>query len=343
MRVMQTSMQIVETTAACVFGVEPGEIAKLAQGDAETLLRRSPDLSPEPDIHDGLDTFLRRTVAICLAMRSHRGAMRLLTERQARATGWRTARLANMAAVLGWALSFWYGHTGFVRLLVEAYETAMDAAPLVTGAEALPDFDTLFEALNAGTVSAEAAAWGDESGQERDAEGDLRLVRLDELVETWLGIDVMAVELPTDRRAPKMDVRNGRALQVLAWLINESIDLGCAMRRESVDVVRVKTDPDALIAEEPGAAAANLALLLASAISYGRGSTLQFLPPRDRPAAALIEDRRRVELEYKDVAPPNDVRTVKQLELQDLVARGYIHVGRTNIARVASRLHGVVF
>lgn len=335
-----SSYELIDRLVRQTFGIEPDEMATLAHGDAEVRLRRLPDTKPTSDPHDGVESFVRRVVAASLAMRHHRGSVKLHTDQQARVAGWPSARLANMAIVLSWALYISTGYSWSVPLLLEADEDAGDDADVLLGIEIdLPAFDVLRDELygNCSVVTGPVEQIDDIHTAERVREGR-RLVQLDALAAEWFGIDPATISLPSDRHGPKMKAANARAVALFVWLINEALDLGADMRGELIEVVRVKTDGDAAIAAEPGATASNAALLMAASIRHSGGWTVHTLQPRDGAAADLVEAGRRMREDRRRAGGDDEAKTAIYYEARDFAAREHIHVGRRNINQVAWRL-----
>ncbi len=331
-----TSNDLVDDLVRQMCGVEPDVMASLAHGDAEVQLRRWPGSGSSTDPLDGLDVFVRRTVGACLAMRDHDGAVALVTERQARDAGWPTARLANMSLVLARGLAI-TEPAGVLPLLVEADEDADGSdCVLVRADDHLPTLDELLAALRR----------GQQTGPLKDrarviASGPAvprALVSLAAQLGDWLGVDAAAVELPSDRLGMVLTSGDARATGVVAWIVTAALATASAMAEERVTAVRVKTDLDAHLAGQPGATAANLALLLAAAIHHGTGVTVHFLAARDDYGAALVEAGRRIGQTRGQSADEGEAETVDLLELRDAASRGYVHVGRRAARDVAQRL-----
>ena len=335
-----SSYELVGQIVRQTFGVAPDVMATLAHGDEEVRLRRLPETARTTDPNDGVEVFVRRVVAKAVAMRDHRGAIKLHTELQARAAGWPTARLADTATVLAWALSLSSDQILSVPLLVEADEDARDVADGLRGDLPLPTLDMLCAQFY-GNCSAVADPAGEQVKEVHSAASAFegrRLVRLDALALEWFGIDAVTISLPSDAHDPKMTGANARAIAVFVWLINEALNLGSDLRREMIEAVRVKTDADAAVAGEPGAAASNAALLLGAAIRHGGGWTVHVLQPRVGAAAALVEAGNRLQEERRRAGHDDEAKTAIYYEARDVAAREHIHVGRRNIGRVAWRL-----
>lgn len=331
-----TSTDLIDGLVRTCFGVEPDAMAALARDDAQVLLRQAPGEVQEPTELDGVEAFLRRTVAISLAMRGRIDPVRLLTERQARAGGWPCARLANMAVVLGWALVLSDGPIASIPVLLEADEAAEDLDTSFGGDElpALDDLlDRFYKPIDSGAVSRL------DGGCREAPSRDCRHVRLGVLVEAWFGVDVLATTLRADEYAPRLVSSNARAVAFLVWVITEGLELGAAMRSEMIDAARIKTEADARVAGEPGAVAANAVLLLACAIRHGAGWTPHLLAPREHAAAELFEHTRQVRLERPEADGDGEARIVALFALRDHAARHHIHVGRLNVQHVARRLY----
>ena len=61
-----TSNDLIDQLVQKFFRVEPNVMASLAHGDAHVRLRRLPMTEPTTDPLDGLEVFVRRTLAACL-------------------------------------------------------------------------------------------------------------------------------------------------------------------------------------------------------------------------------------------------------------------------------------
>ena len=334
-----TSNDLIDGLIRATFSVEPDVMASLSHGDHEVRLRLLPGVEVSSDPLDGVDVFLRRTVAASIALREHHGAVWLVTERQARAAGWPTARMANLSLILAWASAI--GETTSVLpVLLEADEEAGSfVSPLVCAGDDLPSLPTLLATRN-GLRRIDIAAMDRvaRACQNAPAVHNRRLVELGEVLQRWLGIDASAVELPADRWAPRRSSRNARAAGVFDWIAYNAEDLGHVMQEERTMAVRLKTDRDAALAGDPGAAAANFALVLAAAANHAAGVTVHVLPPRPDFAETLVEAARSIGCEHRQSAVDQETATVQRLDLEDLAARGFIRVGRRAAARVAHRL-----
>ncbi len=201
-----SSYVVIDRLVRQTFGVEPDVMATLAHRDTEVQLRRLPDATPSSDPHDGVEVFMRRVVATSVAMRHHRGAVTLYTDQQARAAGWPSARLANMAIVLSWALYISQGETLSVPLLLEADEDVDDYADVLLGIDAkLPAFGVLRHELYGNcSVVTDPVEQIDETHMAAPICRGRHLVRLDALAAEWFGIDTATITLPSDRHGPKM-------------------------------------------------------------------------------------------------------------------------------------------
>lgn len=337
-KIAKNSNGLIDDLIRTYFGIEPDVMASLSHGDEQTRLRLRPGVEESSDPLDGLDVFWRRTVAASLAMREHHAAVSLATERQARAAGWPTARVANLSLVLAWA-RFIAEPAGTYPVLLEPDEEAeAPVSQLIAAVDQLPSLEALlatqaeFRRIDIAEMARSAAAFNAPIIPGR------KLVVLGDLLQHWLRIDAGAVELPSDSWAPRLSSGNARAVGVFAWIANNAIDIGLILQGESVMAVRVKTDRDAALAGEPGAAAANLALLLGAAANHAAGVTVHFLPPDAGFAAALVEAGRQIASRYREPAEDQETETVQELELEDLAARGYIHLGRRAAERIARRL-----
>ncbi len=334
-----TSNNLVDDLIRTTFSIEPAAMASLSHGDDQVRLRLLPGMDTSSDPLDGLDVFLRRTVAASVAMREHHAAVSLVTERQARAAGWPTARIANLSLILAWAMFITEPARALPVLLEADEEAEAPVSPLVRADDRLPSLEKLLATLGQSRQIDIAAM--DQSARARQnapAVHDRKLVQLGELLQRWLGADAEAVELPADRWAPRLSSCNARAVGVFSWIATEALDLGLVLQEERIMAVRTRTDPDAALAGEPGATAANLALLLGAAANHAAGVTVHVLPPKADFAAALVEAGRHIESGYRQPAEDQEAETVQVLELEDLAGRGYIHVGRRAAERVARRL-----
>ena len=315
-----------------MFDIEPEVMASLAHDDAQVRLRRLPDLSPTTDPLDGLEVFVRRTVATCIALRRHAGAVSLVTERQARAAGWPNARLANMVLVLALALYNGSEPTRAVPVLVEADDDAPNhVLRLIRLSGRLPSLEKLQRVWRRGwridTAAMQRTAQTRENAPSRAGS---KLVRLNELLQGWLSIDARRVELPGDRRpGDGVSSSGARAMCYFECLAVEALEMGHVMQTEVINAVRLKTEEDARIARQPGAVAANLALLLGAAVCHGSGYTVHFLPEHERFAAALIEAGQRFQGGHG---------LAGILDIEDLAGRGYIHVGKRAARHAARRI-----
>jgi len=334
-----TSNDLIDALIRTTFSIEPAVMASLSHGDDQVRLRLLPGMETSSDPLDGLDVFLRRTVAAAVAMREHHAAVSLVTERQARAAGWPTARTANLSLILAWAM-FINEPARALPVLLEADEEAeAHVSPLVGADDRLPSLEMLLAILGQSRqIDIAAMEQSARARQNAPAVHDRKLVQLGELLQRWLGADAGAVELPADRWTPRESNCNARAVGVFSWIAFNAVDLGLLLQEERTMVVRLKTDRDAALAGEPGATAANLALLLGAAANHAAGVTLHFLAPKPDFAAALVEAGRQIESRYRQPAEDQEAETVQVLELEDLAGRGYIHVGRRAAERVARRL-----
>ena len=342
-KAVHTSYDHIADLVRAYFGIEPDAMAALAHGDEDVRLRRLPDAAPTTDPLDGVEVVVRRTVAICVALRGHPGAVSLVTERQAAAAGWPCARLANQCIVLAWSLAVTEPSLA-LPLLIDADEATGDAMiRLIRVGDRLPPLEELLSAFyESNRIDLDAMERASEARERTPAVRKVGIVSLAEHLTGWLGVDVEGVELPTDRRGPRLDNRNARAVGCCAWLITSSLDLGSVMAREAIEAVRLKTEHDAQLAGEPGAALANFALLLGAAIRHGGGYTVQFLPPKDGFAAAVVEAgsrirERRATVGHDREGDEGELKIIEELELEDVTGRGYVHVGRDSAKRVAWR------
>ena len=334
-----TSNDLIDGLIRATFSVEPDVMASLSHGDDETRLRLRPGMERSSDPLDGLAVFLRRTVAASIAMRDHYAGMSLVTERQARTAGWPTARVANLSLLLAWAIAV-KEPTRACPILLEADEEA--EAPvgfLFHGGDHLPSLKALLDTLTR-LRSLEFATTDENSFASLNAPAvhDRKPVQLGELLREWLGVDASAVEIPADSWGPRQDNCNTRAVGVAAWIVGTAIEGFQALQTEEIMAVRLKTARDAALAGEPGANAANMALLLAAAASHADGLTVHVLPSRPDFAETLVEAARSIGCEHRQSAADQETVSVQMLELEDLAARGFVHVGRRAAARVAHRL-----
>ncbi len=342
-KTVPTSYDHIDEMVRTYFGIEPDVMAALAHGDEEVRLRNFPGAPPTTDPLDGVEVLVRRTVAISLALRGHPGAVSLVTERQATAAGWPCASLVNRCIVLAWSLAM-TEPTLALPLLIDADETAGEAmTQLIRVGDRLPTLEELLgmfygsNRIDLDDMERVAAA-----REHAPALGRFGIVSIAEYLTDWLGVDVEGVELPTDRRGPRLDNRNARAVGCCSWLITSALDLGSVMAREAIEAVRLKTEHDARLAGEPGAALANFALLLGAAIRHGGGYTVQFLPPKDEFADAVVEAgnrirERRITAGDDREGDEGELKIIEELEFEDVVARGYVHVGRDNAKLVTWR------
>ena len=340
---MSTSYDHIDALVRNSFGIEPDAMAALAHGDEIVRLRRLPDTAPTTDPLDGVEVALRRIVAISVALRGHPGAVSLVTERQTTTAGWPCASLANHCIVLAYALAM-TEPTLALPLLIDADETAGEAMTrLIRVGDHLPALEALlgvfYESNRIDPDALERVAAAREHAPDL---GKVGIVSIAEHLTDWLGVDAEGVELPTDRRGPRLNSRNARAVGCCAWLITSALDLGSVMVREATEAVRLKTEHDAKLGGAPGAVLANFALLLGAAIRHGGGYTVQFLQPKDGFAAAVVEAgcrirERRLTAGYGRESDEGELMYIEELELEDVVARGYVHVGRDSAKRVAWR------
>lgn len=334
-----TSNDLIDGLIRAIFSIEPDVMASLSHGDDETRLRLRPGMERSSDPLDGLAVFLRSTVAASIAMRNHHAGVSLVTERQARAAGWPTAQVANVSLILAWAIAV-KEPTGACPILLEADEgSEAQVGFLFRGGDHLQPLETLLETLTrlrrtefATTDEAPTASLNAPAVHHR------KLVQLSEVLKQWLGVDASAVEIPADSWGPRQDNCNTRAVGVAAWIVGTAIEGFQVLQTEEIMAVRLKTNQDAALAGEPGANSANLALLLAAAANHAAGVTVHFLPPTPAFASALVEAARSIGCEHRQPAADPETATVQRLDIEDLAARGYIHIGRRAAARVAHRL-----
>lgn len=337
-KVVASHSDMVDALVRDVFKVEPAELAALAGSEAKEQTRDVMGGTPSPDTLDGVALFLRRMFAAAIAMREHHGAVHLLTQRQARKAGWSSAGLANLCLVLAWATftntELAYAHP----VLLEADEAAPTRSNrLVQMKRRLPSLESLQDALF-GVSRIDTAAMS-QAAQARESVGLLpgsRLVSVDRVLADWLGVDPSEVELPSDKRGRTVFCRNSRSAIILAMIVTEATEVGRVLQEESVAAVRAKTDADADLAGLPGAIASNASLLLGVAIAHESGHTAHVLAPDKAYAARLAEAGRRFHRQRseRDEAAEDAAR----LNLIDVAARGWVHVGRRAARRVAYRL-----
>ena len=338
-----TSNDLIDSLVRLYFGVEPDALAALAHGDEEIRLRRLPDDPPTTDPLDGLEVLVRRTIAICVALRGHPGAVSLVTERQAVAAGWPNAGLANRCIVLAWSLSM-TEPTLALPLLIDADETVGSAmARLIRVPDRLPALETLRGAFyETNLIDLDAMERVAAAHERAPAPARVRIDSPAKLLNKWFGIDAEGVELPTDRLGPRLERPIARAVGCFVWLITSGLNLGSVMEREWTEALRLKTERDAQLAGEPGAALANCAVLLGAAIRHGGGFTVQVLSPRDELAVSIVEAGCRIRDRRSTAGSgwqgaEGEFKMIEQLDLEDVVARGYVHIGRDNVKQVARR------
>ena len=244
-----------------------------------------------------------------------------------------------MALLMAWALVITEPGMAMPVLLAPD-ETARGAGRLIRVGTKLPTYEKLSASLRRSRRSDRRTRERAQPAVQSKAHSrDRKLVPLDETVRSWLGVHASAVELPgdTDVWAPRLTSSNARAAGVLAWIINEALDLVDVMEDEDVSAFRIKTGLDAGLAGQPGEAAANLALLLGAATYHGTGYTVTFLPPAEGAAEALVEAG--WVLANRDLGTDADlqIETAELLELEDLARSRFVHVGRRAAKRVALR------
>ena len=323
-------------------GVEPHVMAELAHGDRQVASRYLPEDDPSTDPLDGLEVLLRRAVALCWALRDHHGIVSLVTERQAAAAGWPNAGLANRCIALAWALFLGTEPALATPLLFDPdEEVGAVMVPLIRMDDSLPALDELLLPLHQGApIKYDALEQAADARRDAPAITGVSVVSWHDRLEEWLGIDadVDAADLACDFRGLRMQRPNGRAVALLVWIVTTALELGSVMKREEIEAVRLKCELDARLAGEPGAGAANCAVLLGAAICHGADYSPRILPPRADFAAALVEAGRRARDRRGRMGENSEASAIETLELRDLAARGYVHVGRWNARSVASRL-----
>lgn len=331
-----TAVDLIDGLIRRCLKVEPNVVARLALHDEQVRLRHLGGLPEAPDPLDGVEVFARSIVATSLALRHHTGAVSLLTEEQAEAAGYPTARLANLSLTMAWALLATEPGVAIPVLLESDPSAINDVLQLGN----LPAMDELLEAFNDGW--SEILKSDRELDQKRQAE-DLSPGRRHaspyNLLKDMFGIDAHAVELPADDYGPQLTSGSARAACYFAWLGFEMLDLADTLGKEMVLAVRIKTDADAEMAEHPGELASNLALLLGAAINHGTGYTAHFLPPDHSVASNLIEATHQIKSRNAVSSPDLTSKVVDLLDLEDLAGRRHVHVGRGTRERVAQRLH----
>ena len=338
---VQTSDELIDDLTRRYFGVEPAAMAALAHGDREVDSRYLPGDDPSTDPLDGLEVAVRRAVAICCALRDHHGAVSLVTERQAAAAGWPNAGLANRCIALAWVLFIGTEPALASPLLLEPDDdVGAVMMSLIRIGDGLPALDELLLPLHRGApIEYDALERVADARRDAPAVTGVSVASLQDRLIEWLGIDadIDAVDLACDVRGLRMQGANGRAVALLTWIVTTALELGSVMVREEIEAVRLKTERDARLAGEPGAGAANFALLLAAAIRNGAGYSPRVLPPRDDVATALVEAGQRARERRGREGDDGEASTVEMLDLRDIAARGYVHVGRANAREVAWR------
>ena len=336
-----TSDELIGDVTRQNFGVEPNTMAALAHGDGQVASRYLPEDDPSTDPLDGLEVLVRRAVALCWALRDHHGAVSLVTERQAAAAGWPNAGLANRCVAFAWALFVGTEPALATPLLLDPdEELGAVMVPLIRMGDGLPPLDNLLLPLHRGApIEYDALERAADARRDAPAVAGITISSLQDRLTEWFGIDadVDAVDLACDIHGLRMHGPNGRAVATLTWIITTALELGSVMKREEIEAVRLKAERDARLAGEPGARAANCAVLLGAAVRHGAGYSPCVLPPRDDLAAALVEAGRRARDRRGREGDDGEASTVEMLDLRDLAARGYVHVGRANARQVAWR------
>ena len=334
-----TSAELIDDLVRQLFGVEPAVMAALAHGDEQVRARFMPDDEPMRDPVDELGVLVRRSVALCLALAHHPGSVSLVTERQATAAGWPSAKLANRSITLAWAL-FVSTQPGLGKpLLLEAAEEGRDFMdPLIRVDTGLPDCrDLLALVLQDRQIDCDDMERAAAACENAPLVANVSYVSMEKLLADWFGVDAGAIDLEADIFGTRMEGSNARAVVGLKWLITAALELGSVIEREEIAAVRLKIERDAQLAGEPGAALANGAALLGVAIRHARGLAVHLLPPRDDLATAIVEAGRRARERCLQEGDGLETRAIEMLELQDLAARGYVHVGLANVREVAWR------
>lgn len=338
---MQTSNAMVADLVRAFFGVEPATMASLAHGNAVVRTRYEPEDGPTTEPLDGVEVLLRRAVALCWKLRDHHGAVMLVTERQAAAAGWPCAALANRCVLFAWTLSLTMRVDPASPLLLEPDERAGDAmVPLIRFGDGLPALgELLIPYYSRPSVDHDARERAADARQHAPVITGLRIASVQELFTRWFSIDANAdaANLACNVFSLRMTGPDARAVHACIWIVTATFELGADMKAEAVRAVRLRTEYDAWLAVDPGATAANLAVLLGLAISNGGGHLPRLLPPADGYAAATDEACRRARHRREREGGGGEVGRVEILELEDIAARGYVHVGRIAASRVAWR------
>ena len=283
----------------------------------------------------GIRILVRWVLAALLAMRADTPTcVRLLTERQAKRSGWPDARTANLARLFAWAILVEHCPTDMAfPPLVDADEAAIDPEPSFTAAP-LASLEVLMAELYPYEMTSQVlreidkgqALWASGAASTADT---LPAAPADSLVRDWLGLDVRLFAAlhpgafdPADPRAPTQTARF-----TLAWILTEALDTYRAMCGEAVEAMRLKSDSNAEVACHPGAVASNLALLLAAALFHSSfGYIVIVLPPRPGFAESLVEAGHALGRRHQDKIAGSYEADI--MALKDLCARDYVHVGR---------------
>ena len=322
--------------------IDPEVLASLASNDIEASNRLG---GRAPIELDGLEVLMRRVLVAVLAMRANRPTcVRLLTERQAKENGWPDAHTANLAQLFAWAMLVVHCRADMAfPPLVEADDAVTEPCAGQTVAP-LPSLEALIAQLWPSKITSKTqrdddqgrAAWANGAASTADA---LKVAAAHTLVRDWLGIEsdpftALHPEAfdPADPRTPTQAVRFS-----LAWIFEEALETFLAMQREQVFFVRLKTDQDAELARHPGATESNLALLLAASLYHASGVTLLVLAPHPHFAEGLVEASEALGHLLQD--RPARMTGAECAMLEDLSAREYVHVGRSNSRAVAWRLY----
>ena len=339
---MLTSDELIGDLTHRNFSVEPHVMAALAHGDRQVASRYLPEDAPSTDPLDGLEVLMRRAVALCWALRDHHGAVSLVTERQAAAAGWPNAGLANRCVAFAWGLRLGTEPTLATPLLLDPdEEVGAVMVPLIRMDASLPALDELLLPLHRGApIEYDALEQAVDARRDAPAIADVSIVSWHDRLKEWLGIDADfdAANLPCDLQGLRMQGPNGRAVATLTWIVTTAFELGSVMKPEEIEAVRLKSELDARLAGEPGAGVANCAVLLGAAIRHGADYSPRILPPQDDLAAALVEAGRRARDRRGQMSENREASAIEMLDPRDLAARGFVHVGRQNARRVASRL-----
>ena len=249
----------------------------------------------------GLNRFVRKVLALTLALEDdERAAVRLKSERSARANGWPDARTANAAMVMVWAL---LDENRRLKGLPDApllmASDARNAAgePLdPTPDESVPTED-LVERMRASVEFTDAMH---ERRARRDAppKPEGRPVPSgNAAIRDVLGLEPQVLASTFDNlrhepgtafaRDPEAAGRAG-----LNSLLREALTQYGVMKRRKIDQVRLMTEVDAKEGGRPDARSANFCTLLSSGLLCEGYWSVTFLPGRERsPEEADLLER----------------------------------------------------